>query len=311
MSTEAGVPGIRPGPLPGERRARFRDAAEPWLYLSPGLAVVILVMLVPLAVGISYSFQHYVVFEPFKRGWIGLENYHRMLGDPSFWRSLVNTFRWTVWSVGLQFFLGLGLALLLNQPFPGRRIYQSLVFLPWAVPTFLSGLNWEWLFNPIIGPLPHWMAAVGLLESPRNILSDPNLALYGPIVAMVWWGIPFFAITLLAALRSIPGDLYEAASIDGASKVQQFRHITVPFLLPTVAITVMLRTVWVANFPDLIFVMTGGGPANATQILPSYIFTTAYRGLNFGYASTLATVLMLLLVVYAIGVLTLRRRLIG
>lgn len=305
-----------PGPVragPQQHREGFFQpvlrAVEPYLFVAPGLLTVILIMLVPLAIGISYSFQHFVIFLPQMRGYIGFDHYADMWGDENFWLSLTNTIEWTVWSVALQFVLGLGLALLLNKPFYGRRVYQALIFLPWAVPTFLSGLNFQWLFNPLISPVPHGLAFLGILDEPRNILSDPDLALYGPIVAMVWWGIPFFAITLLAALRSIPNELYEAAAIDGANAWQKFKAITWPLLMPTIAITVMLRTVWIANSPDLIFVMTGGGPANSTQILPSYLYTTAYRGLDFGYASALATVLMLLLLACALVILTMRQRL--
>ncbi len=300
---------LDPALLPGARRRRIIGIFEPWGYVSPGLAVVILIMLVPLAVGIMLSFQNYDIIRPAQRGYVGLENYVKLWGDRNFWRSLRNTLSWTLWCVGLQFALGLILALLLYRPFRGRGIYQVLVFLPWAVPSFLAALNWQWMFNPLISPMPSWMAAMGMLDEPRNILADPKLALFGPITAMVWWGIPFFTITLLAVLRSIPEELYEAADIDGANSRQKFWHITLPFLLPMIAITVMLRTVWVANFPDMIFVMTGGGPANTTQILSSYVFTTAYRALKFGYASALASALMMLLVVYAAIILYLRSRL--
>lgn len=308
LSAETPVPSGA-GDLPAAaRRRRLIVAAEPYAWLAPGLMLVALVMLVPLAVGISFSFQNYVIFRPAARGWNGWDNYARLWADRTFWLALANTARWTAWSVGLQFFLGLGLALLLDRPFPLRGLYQGLVFLPWAVPTFLSGLNWQWMFNPMISPLPGWLAWAGVLDAPRNILADPDLALYGPITAMVWWGVPFFAITLLAALRSIPRDLYEAAAIDGATGPQAFRHITLPFLAPMIVITVMLRTVWVANSPDLIFVMTAGGPANSSQILPTYVFTTAYRTMDFGFASALASVLMVLLVGYAVLLLIVRQR---
>jgi multiple sugar transport system permease protein len=220
-----------------------------------------------------------------------------------------NTLIWTLASVVLQFAFGLVLALLLNNPFPGRGIVQALVFLPWAVPTFLSGLNWAWLFNPVVGPLPHWMAALGILPAPENILSDPNVAIWGPIIANVWWGIPFFAITLLAALQSIPQDIYEAAAIDGAGAWRRFIDITLPFLAPTIAITVMLRTIWIANFADLIIVMTNGGPADQTQIVSSYIFTQAFRRLDFGYASAIALVLLVLLLAYSFAIILLRQSL--
>jgi multiple sugar transport system permease protein len=153
------------------------------------------------------------------------------------------------------------------------------------------------------------MAALSLLSEPYNILADPKIAMWGPIVANVWFGVPFFAITLLAALQAIPGSLYEAAAIDGATAWQGFLKVTLPFLAPIIAITVLLRTIWVSNFADLIVVMTGGGPANATQILPSYIFTTAYKKLDFGYASAIATVLLALLLLYAVILIYLRRAL--
>ncbi|HET8729086.1 MAG TPA: sugar ABC transporter permease [Alphaproteobacteria bacterium] len=299
------VPGATPGPF---RRAASA-ALEPYLYLSPALILLALVMFVPLVIGISYAFRSLNLANPFATGFVGLENFARLAGDANFRRSLVNTVWWTGGSLVFQFFLGLGLALLLNRAFPGRRLVQALVFLPWAVPTFLSGLTWAWLLNPVIGPLPHWMAALGILSEPYNILSNPDVALWGPIAANVWFGVPFFAITLLAALQAIPHELYEAAAIDGATPWQRFTRITLPFLAPTIAITVLLRTIWIANFADLIWVMTNGGPANSTQIVATYIFSTAYSRLDFGYASAVATVLLALLMLYAAILIRMRRSL--
>ena len=158
-----------------------------------------------------------------------------------------------------------------------------------------------------VGQVTHWLFALGLLDEPFNILGDPMLAMWGPIAANTWWGIPFFAITLLAALQAIPRDLYEAASIDGANAFQRFRSITLPFLAPTIAITILLRTVWISNFADLIIVMTNGGPADRTQIVASYIFTQAFRRLDFGYASAIALVLLLLLMAYSLLIVLLRQ----
>jgi multiple sugar transport system permease protein len=266
-------------------------------------------MLVPLIIGLSYAFRDMQLINPFSGGFIGLEHFRTLWTDAAFWLSMKNTLVWTFASVTLQFAFGLVLALLLNNSFPGCAIVQALVFLPWAVPTFLSGLNWAWLFNPVVGPLPHWMAALGILPAPENILSDPSVAIWGPIIANVWWGIPFFAITLLAALQSIPQDIYEAASIDGAGSWRRFTDITLPFLAPTIAIAVLLRTVWIANFADLIIVMTNGGPADQTQIVSSYIFTQAFRRLDFGYASAVAMVLLILLLAYSFVIILLRQSL--
>ncbi len=291
-------------------RRRLALAVEPWLYVSPGLILIGGIMLVPLAIGISYAFRDIQILNPFSGGFVGLDNFRTLWDDPNFWNALRNTATWTVVSVLLQFVLGLILALMLNRPFPGRAVVQALVFLPWAVPTFLSGLNWAWLFNPVVGPVPHWTTALGLTAAPENILSSPDHAIWGPIVAIVWWGIPFFAITLLAALQSIPRDVYEAAEIDGAGALQRFWSITVPYLAPTIAITVLLRAVWIANSADLIVVMTKGGPADSTQIVASYIFTQAFQRLDFGYASAIASVLLVMLLVYAFLLIIVRQKLI-
>jgi multiple sugar transport system permease protein len=285
---------------------RALHAAEPYLYIMPSVLLICAVMLVPLLVGLTYAFHDVTLLDPLSGDFVGLEHFRELYADPAFWNALRNTVTWTVASVALQFGLGLVLALLLNRLFPGRTLVQMLVFLPWAVPSFLSGLNWAWLFNPVVGPLPYWLHAIGAMSSPDNLLSDPRHALWGPIIANVWWGIPFFAITLLAALQSIPTDIYEAAAIDGAGPWVRFRRITLPFLAPTMAIAILLRTVWIANFADLIVIMTKGGPADSTQILASYIFTQAFQRLDFGYASAVATVLLALLLAYAALLMGLR-----
>ncbi|PWK76999.1 sugar ABC transporter permease [Aminobacter sp. AP02] len=293
-------------PPKARRRRSSLPGLEPWLYLSPALVLLVTVLLVPLIVGISYSFRK---FSAFKSEYVGLGQYQAMLSDPLLGQALFNTLWWTVGSLFFQFFLGLGLALLLDRPFVGRKLVQAVVFLPWAVPSFLSGLTWAWLFNPIVGPLPHWLYALGLKAEPTNILSDPAIAMWGPIIANVWFGVPFFAITLLAALKSIPSELHEAAAIDGASPWQRFSKVTLPFLAPTIAITVMLRTIWIATFADLIFVMTSGGPAGSTNTLATYIYVSAFKSLDKGYASAVAVLLLVLLILYAIVLIGIRRSL--
>src|SRR5690242_18870887 len=142
-----------------ERQADRRRWLEPWLYLSPALVLIFTILIVPLVIGIGYSFRK---FSAFHSEFVGLDQYRAMISDPVLHGALINTLWWTVASLALQFFLGLGLALLLNRPFYGQRLLQGLVFLPWAVPIFLTGLTWAWLFNPVIGPLPHIFYAIGL-----------------------------------------------------------------------------------------------------------------------------------------------------
>lgn len=290
------------------RWTRFGRAVEPYLYMAPALGLLLLVIVVPLGVAILYSFRDLVLYKPWETGFVGFDNYRRIGEDRIFILALVNTVRWTVSSVVFQFVLGLGLALLLNHSFRGRSLYQSIVFVPWAVPPFLTGLIFAWLFNPVIGPLPHALTSLGFIDEPFNLLSHKPTALGAVIVANIWFGIPFFAITLLAGLRAIPKEMYEAAAIDGGGAFAQFRHITLPFLAPTIAITVLLRTVWIAQFATLIWVMTNGGPGNASQTIATYVFTLAYSRLDFGYAAAVAMFLVLLLIAYAGGVLVLRRK---
>jgi multiple sugar transport system permease protein len=289
---------------PHQRAALTR--AAPYLYTMPAVVLISAVMLLPLLAGISYAFHDITLLDPMSGEFVGMAHFLELWNDAAFWNALRNTVTWTLASISLQFIPGLLLALLLSRAFFGRRIVQVLVFLPWAVPSFLLGLNWAWMFNPLVGPLPHWLTAIHLMSAPENLLSSPQHALWGPIAANVWWGIPFFAITLLAALQSIPAEIYEAAAIDGAGTWARFRSITLPYLAPTIMITLMLRTVWIANFADLIVVMTRGGPADSTQILASYIFTQAFQRLDFGYASAVATVLLALLLVYALLLMSLR-----
>jgi multiple sugar transport system permease protein len=288
------------------KRRNVALAIEPWLYLSPALVLIVTVLLVPLIIGISYSLRK---FSAFHSEFVGLAQYRAMMSDSVLQGALINTLWWTVGSLAFQFFLGLGLALILNRAFYGRKLVQALVFLPWAVPIFLTGLTWSWLFNPLVGPLPHWFHAIGLQAEPVTILASPETAMWGPITANVWFGIPFFAITLLAARKSIPAELYEAAAIEGATAWQQFTKITLPFLAPTIAITVMLRTVWIATFADLIYVMTAGGPAGSTNTIATYIYVSAFKSLDKGYASALAVLLLVLLIGYALIVIQLRRML--
>jgi multiple sugar transport system permease protein len=301
--SEASYPTAARARLPAARSRRLATIFEPWFYLSPALLTIGAVLIVPLIIGIGYSLRK---FSAFRSEFVGLGQYQAMLSDGELRLALWNTVWWTASCIFFQFLLGLGLALLLNRSFFGRRIVQALVFLPWAVPTFLSGLTWAWLLNPVVGPIPHWLHAIGVMSEPRNILSEPEYAMWGPIIANVWFGIPFFAITLLAALKSIPAELYEAAAIDGATLWQGFTQVTLPFLAPTIATTVMLRTIWIATLADLIYVMTQGGPAGSTETVATYIYVTAFKSLDKGYASAVASLLLVLLIAYAAVLLRLR-----
>ena len=215
--------------------------------------------------------------------------------SPLFWESLGHSLLWVVVSVTLQFALGLVTALLLERRFAWRSLARALVIVPWALPSVIIGLVWTWMLDFNLGVINQIAVRIGLIAEPIAWLARPDTAMAAVILAVVWQGFPFFAVTLLAGLQSIPREHYEAAAIDGAGALARFRHVTLPGLAPVIATSVLLRMIWVSNSLDLILVMTGGGPGTATHTLPLYAFLKAWSGANYGYGSALAVVLSVLL----------------
>ena len=272
-----------------------RDAATPWLLLAPALAVTTVLVLVPAAQTIWMSLHDVVLFRPRTRPFVGLANYATALSDPVFWSSLLTSMVWVVTAVAAQFVLGLATALLLNRHFAWRGIARALIVVPWALPSVIIGLIWTWMLDFNLGLVNEIGLRLGLLAQPIAWLSQPGTALAAVILAVVWQGFPFFAVTLLAGLQGIPAELYEAASLDGASTFAKFLNVTIPGLAAVMTTALLLRMIWVANSLDLILVMTGGGPGTATQTLPLHAFLTAWSGGNYGQGSALAVILTLLL----------------
>ncbi len=263
--------------------------------LAPALTATGLLVLLPVADTLWVSLHDVILFRPRSQPFIGLANYTLALADPVFWSSLGNSVIWVGCAVSLQFALGLGAALLLNRSFAWRGVARALIVVPWALPSVIIGLIWTWMLDFNLGVLNEILVRLGVLAQPIAWLARPDTAMIAVILAVVWQGFPFFAVTLLAGLQSIPNDLYEAASIDGAGSFDQFRYVTLPGLAGVIATTLLLRMIWVANSLDLIFVMTGGGPGTATQTLPLHAFLTAWSGGNYGQGSALAVLLTLIL----------------
>ena len=275
--------------------ARSARAATPWLLLAPALLAVALVVLVPVAQTVWLSLHEAVLTRPRHRPFVGLANYAALFGDALFWGSLRNSFVWVAAAVGLQFTLGFAAALLLNRSFWWRSAARALIVVPWALPSVIIGLTWTWMLDFNLGILNELGMRSGLLAEPVAWLARPDTAMPAVILALTWQGFPFFAVTILAGLQAIPRELYEAAHVDGASRWQAFRHVTLPGLAGVIATALLLRMIWVANSLDVILVMTGGGPGTATHTLPLYAFLKAWSGLDFGYGSALAVMLTLLL----------------
>jgi multiple sugar transport system permease protein len=266
--------------------------------LAPAILLVCLFTYYPISRGIVMAFQNYTLFDLSDVHFIGWGNFKEVLSTPEFILALKNSVYWVVFSLVFQFVIGFGIALMLRKSFRGRGIYQGFVFFPWAMSGFLIGLIWRWLFNGQIGVIVDLLLKLGITDHRIAFLSDPHWAMFAVIVANIWYGIAFFAIMLLAALQSIPGELYEAAEMDGANRIQQLVGVTIPYIMPTIITTTLLRVIWITNFPDLIYAMTNGGPAGTTHILSTYMMDKILFGGDYGKAAAVGVIMMGILTLF-------------
>jgi len=259
------------------QRERFARAG----LLLPTVLYVLLIAVVPIGATVCLAFRQQMPIFGISR-FTGLENFRFLWEDARFWRALGHTAYFTGLAVSLELALGLGLALLFHRDFRGRNVARALALIPWAVPTVVAARFWEWIFNADFGVLNY------LLGAHFNWLGNPVLAMHAVVLADVWKSTPFVLLLLLAGLQVIPRELYLAARVDGASNWQLFWHITLPLLRPVILLVLLFRTMDAARVFDLVFVLTGGGPANETETLVVYAYKLMYRTLQFGYGSTVA-----------------------
>ena len=267
----------------------------PYLLISPAVLIILLVVFIPIVRALINSFMFYDLRYPGKTAYIGLKNYLDIFGkDPQFWPSLIRTALWVVFGVGFQFLFGFLMALLLNRKFKGRGVVRSVSMLPWVMSGVVIGLVWRWLYDGDYGVINDLLLKLRLIGDGIPFLARIATAMPAAIFTVIWQGIPFFALMILAALQGVSHDMYEAADIDGAHSLQKLIHITLPSIRNTVYVTLMLRVIWVTNSVDIIQNMTAGGPAYATQTIGVYVYQKA-QVLNLGYASAMAVVMCVLL----------------
>jgi len=279
-----------------------RPWPETWVaaaFVAPAALVVVLVVVIPLGRALWMSLFDIQLTRPGVEPFVGLANYLDQLTSADFWAAVWRAFFFTVVSTALELSLGLGLALLMDQPLRGRWILRAIIILPWALPTIVNALMWRWIDNAEYGSLNALLTQVGLMHDYRPWLSDSDTAMWMVILADVWKMTPLVAILLLAALQSIDRELVEVARVDGAGSLQVFRHIILPLIMPVILIVLVLRTMEAFKVFDIIWIMTGGGPANATQTIAIYAYTTAFRGFDFGRGAALGYLIALLIMVLA------------
>ena len=277
-------PILRPGKARGRRLG-------PYLVLLPALLFLLAVSIVPLLYSLVVSLLRYNLMNPDRTGFVGLRNFQLILASPDFWNSLLVTVEFVVIAVGLELVLGLGLALVLSRDVPGVGVFRSFILVPLALAPVVVGLLWRFMLNTESGVLNWAISQLGF--SRTDFLSNTTLAL--PVIALVdvWQWTPFMFLILLAAIQALPHEPFEAAAIDGASTRETVLHIALPMLRYPILVAVLLRTIDAFRVYDLIFMMTRGGPVNATDTLSWSVYNNGFRNFNMGYAAALSWIILI------------------
>jgi len=276
----------------------------PYIFIAPALLIILVISLYPILYGFYISFTDWYLLKNPDPVWAGLDGYRRLIDDPKVWGSLVRTIYWTIGTIVLEYAIALPLALLLNRKFFLNGILTGLILLPWVTPSIVAAYTWRWLLDSNYGIVHSLLHALGLVGE-RSLLTEPDRVLPALIVISAWKGAPFMAVALLATLKSIPGELYEAAAIDGADAWQRFTSITFPLLRQvTVVISLVLGILAFYSF-DIVWVLTKGGPSDASQLIGVYLFRSFFERLEFSYAATIGVAMLAILVVFSAAYLRL------
>jgi multiple sugar transport system permease protein len=292
-----------------QTRRRARNWGRYW-FVAPALLFMLVTMVYPIIDNVRMSIYDVNVstFLSNTAPFVGLDNYTRVITDPAFQKAAVTTVIFTIGSLFFQFVIGFGLALLFNKSFPGNGLLRALLLLGWMLPSVVSGSIFRWSFDGGMGVINYLLQTIGVLHQPIYWLNDPNTALLATIFANIWVGIPFNMILLLPGLQSIPQSFYEAAAIDGANGRQSFRHVTLPLMRPVILSVLLLGIIYTFKAFDIVYVMTGGGPVDATTLLTIYVYKLSFSFFRFGDGSAAAILLLLFLSIVAVGYLWLSQR---
>lgn len=299
----------RPRPVTPRSQARGgydaarRQAVAGYLFIAPAIAIFLVFTVLPVGIALYLSFTDYDVFT--RLDWIGLQNYQDVFDDEYFWRALWNTVTYTVWSIPLAMAIGLGLALLLNQKLRGLGVYRTVYYVPVVTSMVAVAMIWVQLFDARYGVVSNGLEAIGIKGI--DWLGDPSLAMPSVIAVSVWKVIGWNMLIYLAGLQGIPEYLNEAAAIDGAGRWQTFWRITVPLLRPTTFFIFVTSLIGAFQVFDVVYVMTGGGPANATTTLVQEIYNEAFKAFHMGYAGAMSFVLFGIILVVTLVSLRMAR----
>jgi len=278
------------------RKLKRKNTMIAWSFIAPNFIGFLIFTLVPVVFSLILAFMKWDSFSTPE--FVGLQNFTRMLSDDTFWISLKNTFLYTIGVVPLTLICSLGLAILLNQKIKGVKFFRTAFFFPYVTSLVAIAVVWSMLFHPTMGPINQFLRVV--IENPPGWLSSSDWALTAIIIVSVWRGMGYYMILYLAGLQGISKELYEAAAMDGANRWKQFIHITVPALRPTTFFVTIMLVINCFKIFDLVQVMTDGGPGRATNVLVYQVYSEAFVKFNFGYASAIAMVLFVIVLVITV-----------
>lgn len=292
------------------RRRRQREKVYQWLFLVPAVVYMLLFFGYPILKNLTMSFQDYgtATFYTGEAPWVGLQNYVAVVSSGVFSTALVNTALFTAGSIVGQFVIGLALAVFFRRKFPLNGVLRSLLLLPWLLPLIVSSAVWRWILDKDSGALNRFLEGLHLVPTGVPWLTSTSLALIAVIGVNIWVGIPFNLTVLYGGLQDIPDELYEAASLDGATGWRAFRYVTWPMLRPVVNVVLVLGVVYTLKVLDIILGLTDGGPANSTQTVATQSYALSFHEFKFGEGAALGNILVLISLVFAVFYLRANRR---
>lgn len=282
-------------------RRKFIKQIEPAFYIAPSFAVMAVILIYPLGFSLWLSFHRWTL-RTFKQGipFVGLENYRQLFSNPEFWSSLRITFAFVLLAITLEFVLGMALALVLNHDLKAKGLIRSFILLPMMCTNVVIGLTWRLLFNYEFGIINYYLTQLGF--GPVEWLSSPKIALWSVILVDVWNTTSFVALMLLAGLQSLPEEPFEAARIDGANSLQTFLYLTLPLLRQTILVALLWRLIDTFRIFDVVYLLTAGGPARATETVSIYIYRYGFQAFNLGFASA-ASYIMIVIMLFLAGMM--------
>ncbi|URL06044.1 sugar ABC transporter permease [Avibacterium sp. 21-595] len=272
----------------------YQKSYTRWIFVLPAMIVVSILFIYPFLSSIFYSFTNKnLIIQNWK--FVGFDNYIAVINDPSFWSAFSNSILWTIFSLVGQVLVGFALAIALHRIRHLQWLYKILLIIPWAFPTIVIAFSWQWILNGVYGYLPNMIVKLGLMDIAPHFLSNSTWAFISLVFINIWFGAPLIMVNVLSALQTVPQEQYEAAKIDGANVWQVFRHITLPHIRVVIGLLVVLRTVWVFNNFDIIYLITGGGPANSTMTLPIFAYNMGWGTKMLGRSSAVTVLLFIFL----------------